>query len=43
MTGSSVGTGNDQLLARDGTQDVVDGGPGRDVLKFDRRLDLVTK
>ena len=37
------GHGNDRLLARDGRQDVVDGGPGRDVLKFDGRLDLVTK
>lgn len=29
--------GNDRLEARDGDQDVVDGGPGRDAARTDRR------
>ena len=37
------GHGNDRLLARDGMQDVVDGGPGADRLQTDGRVDLVTK
>ena len=35
------GLGRDVLDARDGELDVVDGGPGRDVARFDRRLDLL--
>jgi Tol biopolymer transport system component len=33
--------GNDTILARDRTPDVVDGGPGRDRATLDRRLDRV--
>lgn len=37
------GWGDDRLLARDGEQDVVDGGPGANGLQIDPRIDLVTK
>jgi Ca2+-binding RTX toxin-like protein len=36
------GAGNDTIYARDGHRDVVDGGPGRDVARLDRKLDRVT-
>lgn len=34
--------GDDRIVARDGTADVVDSGPGADRLTVDRRFDLVT-
>ena len=35
------GSGNDRIMAKDKRRDVVDGGPGRDVGSFDRKLDRV--
>ena len=36
------GAGNDVFYAKDGRHDVITGGPGRDVARLDRKLDITT-